>query len=331
MTAANLRLLLALPPLLLLLLLAAAAAAKVGGGDQYLVKNVVTTLYSRHSPSGGERLSVANATLLAQSSFNPLVPTKILVHGWLSGEKETRGGAILKDALLEVSDYNVILVDWSAVDSINYVGSRLLVSRLGELVAALVRQLVDEGGMEHSDLHLFGHSLGAHIMGHAGRTARLGSQGRITALDPAGPLFWNDPKVRLDKSDAGFVDVIHTCAGYLGYWDPIGHADFYPNGGTYVQPGCGLDAGACSHCRGYSLLLESIESPGAFLGTKCGNYSSFKAGKCKGNPTEQLGLGCDRRARGSFYFRTNKVPPYSTTSGQPASARLNSTKNFISC
>ena len=33
----------------------------------------------------------------------------------------------------------------------------------------------------------------------------------ISGLDPAGPLFENkDPKVRLDPTDAKFVDVIHT-------------------------------------------------------------------------------------------------------------------------
>ena len=42
----------------------------------------------------------------------------------------------------------------------------------------------------------------------------------------------------LDDTDAEFVDVVHTCAGALGYLNNIGHADFYPNGGTPIQPGC---------------------------------------------------------------------------------------------
>jgi Lipase len=46
---------------------------------------------------------------------------------------------------------------------------------------------------------------------------------------------------RLAATDAMFVDVIHTCAGLLGYDLPIGHVDFYPNGGDHVQPGCGFD------------------------------------------------------------------------------------------
>lgn len=42
----------------------------------------------------------------------------------------------------------------------------------------------------------------------------------------------------LDNTDAEFVDVIHTCGGALGFLDNIGHVDYYPNGGTPMQPGC---------------------------------------------------------------------------------------------
>ena len=56
--------------------------------------------------------------------------------------------------------------------------------------------LTDQMGVAGADLHLVGHSLGAHLMGKAGRTfANLtGEQvGRITGLDPAGPRFVDGP------------------------------------------------------------------------------------------------------------------------------------------
>ena len=62
-------------------------------------------------------------------------------------------------------------------------------------------------------------------------------------MDPAGPFFaLNDTSRRIDTTDGDFVDIIHTDGGTLtgnelGMLDPIGHVDFYPNGGE-VQPGC---------------------------------------------------------------------------------------------
>ena len=66
---------------------------------------------------------------------------------------------------------------------------------------------------------------------------------RISALDAAGPFFENaDFRIRVDKSDADFVDVVHTNGGNLlqsrfGMVGACGHIDFYVNGGI-LQPGC---------------------------------------------------------------------------------------------
>ena len=66
---------------------------------------------------------------------------------------------------------------------------------------------------------------------------------QFLGLDPAGPLFEGyDGKVRLDKGDADYVDVIHSngeslIVGGFGTWEAIGHVDFYPNGGR-AQRGC---------------------------------------------------------------------------------------------
>jgi hypothetical protein len=45
----------------------------------------------------------------------------------------------------------------------------------------------------------------------------------------------------LTAADAEFVDLIHTDGGVLGFPIPLGHADFYPNGGRPLQPGCNLE------------------------------------------------------------------------------------------
>ena len=64
-----------------------------------------------------------------------------------------------------------------------------------------------------------------------------------SGLDPAGPWFEDKPiTVGLDPSCATLVDVWHThgkrgVLPSLGTERPLGHVDFYPNGGGQ-QPGC---------------------------------------------------------------------------------------------
>jgi hypothetical protein len=64
------------------------------------------------------------------------------------------------------------------------------------------------------------------------------------ALDPAKPIFEiRSNEERLDAGDAEFVQVIHTASGFLSFLEPVGHADFYPNGGKVPQPPCSGEEG----------------------------------------------------------------------------------------
>ncbi|CAL4176279.1 unnamed protein product, partial [Meganyctiphanes norvegica] len=150
-----------------------------------------------------------------------------------------------------------------------------------------------------------GHSLGAHVVGVTGQYVTSGEIDRITGLDPAGPLFYDLPNDRiLDASDASFVDIIHTNSvnqgglidGCYGLLWPLGHVDFYPNGGTH-QPGpeepfirpCLLDS--WSHDRSTELWVESItsreQSSVVFKSWPCTSWEDYELGLC-----QDCGLGC---------------------------------------
>lgn len=56
----------------------------------------------------------------------------------------------------------------------------------------------------------------------------------LAAFDPAQPGFEGaDPLVRLDNTDANFVDVVHTNGRAIigfGERESVGHSDFFVNG-----------------------------------------------------------------------------------------------------
>lgn len=73
-------------------------------------------------------------------------------------------------------------------------------------------------------------------------------------LDPALPLFITaDKNNKLDASDAGFVDVIHSNALVQGQIERCGTVDFYMNGGI-LQPGC-LSFGSSKDNRHKKIII----------------------------------------------------------------------------
>ncbi|XP_065342601.1 lipase member H-like isoform X1 [Cloeon dipterum] len=245
--------------------------------------------------------------------FNRSLPTAIYTHGFLEGEKGSSIRAF-RAAFLFRGDYNFIAVDWQKLAAGPwYLSAANNVRPVGMAIAQMIDRLVNIKAIDLSKLHLIGFSLGAHVSAVAARYITVGRVPRITGLDPAYPTFSGRPKAdKLDPSDADFVDVIHTCGGLYGYTEPIGHVDFYPNGGNYFQPGCinVISFGTCSHWRAWRFFEESLRG-GEFMGVACSSYDDYLNARCERNSKNPMGLHTNMTARGKFFLRTNWAAPFS--------------------
>ncbi|GFR15536.1 lipase member H [Trichonephila clavata] len=189
--------------------------------------------------------------------------------------------------LLTSDDFNVISVDWRLGASQSYPQAVANTRALGLVVADFLDYLQRKYRIPPSDIHIIGYNLGAHAAGYVGE--QIPRIGRITGLDPAGPYFEDtDPKVRLDPSDALFVDVIHTdsppAAQVAGMLQPAGHLDFYPTPG-WRRTGCSLLDGIksfrrCKSVHAPELFTESINMDCPFYGYFCDSYANFSSGQC---------------------------------------------------
>ncbi|XP_058907709.1 pancreatic triacylglycerol lipase isoform X2 [Kogia breviceps] len=274
-------------------------------------------LYTNENPDNFQKL-VADPSTIINSNFNTNRKTCFIIHGFIDKGEEKWLYNICKN-LFEVESVNCICVDWKGGSRTGYTQASQNIRIVGAEVAYFIDVLKSSFEYSPSKVHVIGHSLGAHAAGESGRRTN-GTIGRITGLDPAEPCFEGTPElVRLDPSDAQFVDVIHTDAApiipYLGLGmsQTVGHLDFFPNGGEQM-PGCkknavsqivdidGLWEGtrnfvACNHLRSYKYYADSILNPDGFAGFPCASYKAFSANQCFPCPSEgcpQMGHYADR-------------------------------------
>ncbi|KAK7590572.1 hypothetical protein V9T40_002185 [Parthenolecanium corni] len=237
---------------------------------------------------------------------------KMITHGWLASASMEMVQTT-KDAYLQMHDYNIITVDWgkSAMHSFYLI----MIHRakiVGIEISKLIDKLVDQHIVTSDQIHLIGHSVGAHAMGVAGHFAKSGKVARITGLDAAKQGFdlpFQKKRNRLTPSDATFVDCIHTTTS-IGYDESLGDVDFWPNGERYLyQPGCkGL---ICSHARAYEFFVDSILHPHTYLAHKCKNWGKYDDGKCAQEPTLYMGDETPTNAiHGDYFLHTSDKPPY---------------------
>ncbi|KAK5619942.1 hypothetical protein CRENBAI_004836 [Crenichthys baileyi] len=286
-------------------------------------------LYNRHNDSCGTLLSHTN--LIEHPQFNLSKPTTFIVHGFRPTGSPPAWLEDITKWLLARADINVVIVDWNkGAANLNYFKAVGNTYKVAENITAFIKMMQDHGASPNL-IHMIGVSLGAHISGFVG--ANLNSAiGRITALDPAGPMFTDKPpKDRLDPTDAQFVDALHTDIDALGFREPLGHVDFYANGGT-DQPGCpktlfsGGSYFKCDHQRSVMLFLDTINDTSSSQAFPCSTYADFLDGRC---------MSCDRfgdagcpvfgydvirwkdvlihQNQTKYYFNTNSESPFCMT------------------
>lgn len=299
---------------------------------------------------------------LKESNFNVFNPLKVLIHGYTSKWNE-KGAVIATNSYLKLYNCNVILVDWRmGARGPHYTSAAANTEIVGRQLGMLLVKMV-ENGLSPKNIHLIGFSLGAHVAGTASESLKnMGHLiGRITGLDAASPLFrhnhFREKHKKLDRSDAEFVDVLHTDSSPFltdgfGLWEPIGHVDFFPNGGQ-EQPGCTdpkssvvvthFEGGSlsrdstCSHVRAFHLFVETIANKLQNI-NKTNNHCQFTAYDCPGGlnafekghcfpllesanlalnrdyKADEIGqFGEDTRGEGVMYFSTRNSMPFCGT------------------
>lgn len=264
-------------------------------------------LYTREQLHG-QLLNMSDPSMIISTNFNAKNPIKILVHDWLGSfyEKEYFCSHIMK-TYLRAERCNVICVDWKQLTyDLFYASAKINVKYIGYDIAKVLNILTNNMKLGSENIHLIGHGMGAHIVGYTGKKLN-GQIPRITGLDPVLPLYENtDPKYRINKNDATFVDIIHTNGNSLGLFKSLGHIDFYPSGGK-SQLNCKVldkvTGGACSHAKAIEYFAHSILFKEEYKSFQCASWREFRVGDCGeyANST-YMGEHVDKKQTGSYYL-----------------------------
>ncbi|XP_055850750.1 phospholipase A1-like [Episyrphus balteatus] len=273
-------------------------------------------LYTQtYNASDPVEIDMYNPETLVRSTFDFRNPTAFMIHGWKDVWSSGGTGSI-RNALFQNRTINFISVDWKVYSNFEvYMISQKLCSKAGKVVAQFIDWMHDNAKMRFDTLTLYGHSMGAQVAGFAGKNVKRGKVHTIVGMDPALPLFpYNDPTRRLASTDAEYVESIHTNGGYWGFYEPLGHIAFYPNGGK-KQPGCESEVdGLCSHIRALEFIVEAINCPetNSFHAIKCERFEDVEEGKCDQYEII-IRMGDSSNAhgpRGIYYLETNSESPY---------------------
>ncbi|KAL4710340.1 hypothetical protein ACJJTC_011156 [Scirpophaga incertulas] len=270
-------------------------------------------------PTSEVRCSLGDSGRKCVADHMDLTKTvQVLISGYLDSTSSILVRSMATQYLNEGS--NLLLVEIFPVLVRAYPLAARLTKPFGMVVGEFIASLT-EFGLTADRLQLMGASLGAHISHYAAvRFYELtGTKpARLTGLDPAGPCFRHLPEeTRINANGARKVDIVHTNIDGFGIADPVGHVDFYLNGGEYQQS---IKQGVvfpclelCSHIRSALYLMYSYINPDKFIGIKCDSVRQARTGNCYESAnltTNLLGPLTDFTKPGIYYLPTNEKAPY---------------------
>lgn len=276
------------------------------------------------------------------------LPLVIILHGFM-GSPHARSTKLLIEGYVNKGGSNVVGVNWKDLAKGPWYGGAAERSYdAARQLADWITELVTANVTSWEKIHIVGFSLGAQVAGITSKFIPYGARiGRLTGLDPARPKFDDKPpEDHLDAEDSDFTTIVHTCGGFLAIPEPLGHVDFYPNGGQSPQPPCSEDllnnilhkfidsptpmiaaadrgptklfAGlVCSHYMALALWVESLKPGIKFVAKRCPSWKSYLNKTCddglSGTGDIVMGENLPRSTRGTYFFKTEAEVPYSLT------------------
>ncbi|KAL1488947.1 hypothetical protein ABEB36_014731 [Hypothenemus hampei] len=202
----------------------------------------------------------------------------VIIHGWKDSGMAEWIQHMIK-TYQTVGRTNTLAVDWAPLAAQNYLDAAAAAEEVGNLIGNWLLKLLKDNIQHSGNIHMLGHSLGAHIAGFAGKTFKSVSKEihRITGLDASAPLFeypFKQPESnRLCNTDAFSVEAYHTCIKFVGFNSPLGQQDYYVNNGGPIQPGCTkgtdfIEMLNCSHFYSHEFYTKTIRSS-SYIAIEC--------------------------------------------------------------
>jgi len=280
-------------------------------------KDVEFELYTQKNPEKHQRVIIDNFDSLKASNFNPQHPTRLIIHG-----AKTNGSSesiqYPKAGYMKKGEFNVFGVNWSKGAKKNmFLLYEFHMRAVGKIVGKFIEFLIHKGGASMDDMGVIGHSAGAITVSFVGK-ALNGTLPVLISLDPPKMFTYFLFKKHLpEKTDAKYVEVLHTSAGEGSPQDrnALGHADFYPNGGRF-QPVCNTHESTeaqnhCNHMIAIDYFAESIHSLPGFWSKKCTNFENItKEGCIFEDGHKKMGGEPIDITEGIYFLTTNSEPPF---------------------